>query len=85
MLRTYSMKKGFNSVSLLPSTKNVGRSSYDVTMTYYDVILILFFVANVQDLHWDNFLVLTMNRRGVIRIYLPRAKRTPPPSRPTRA
>ena len=85
MLRTYSMKKGFNSVSLLPSTKNVGRSSYDVTMTYYDVILILFFVANVQDLHWDNFLVLTMNRRGVIRIYLPRAKMTPPPSRPTRA
>ena len=47
MLKTYSMKKGFNSVSLLPSTKNVGRSSYDVTMTYYDVILILLFVANV--------------------------------------
>ena len=87
MLRTYSMKKGFTSVSLLPFTKKkIGKSSYDVTMTHYDVILILFlfrFVANVQDLQWNNFLVLTMNRRGVIRIYLPRAKMNP--SRLTRA
>ena len=40
-------------VSLLPFTKNLGRSSYDVTMNHYDVILILFFfrfVANVRDL-----------------------------------
>ena len=33
--------------------KMLGRSSYDVTMTHYDIILILFlfrFVANAQDL-----------------------------------
>ena len=42
MLKTYSIKKGFTSVSLLPFTKKLGRSRYDVTMTYYDVILILF-------------------------------------------
>ena len=68
MMRTYSF------------AKKLGRSKYDVTMTHYDVIFILFlfrFVANVQDLEWDNFLVLTMNRRGVIRIYWPRAKMTP--------
>ena len=68
MMRTYSF------------AKKLGRSKYDVTMTHYDVIFILFlfrFVANVQDLEWDNFLVLTMNRRGVIRIYLQRAKMTP--------
>ena len=44
------MKKGFTSVSLLSFTKKLGRSSYDVTMTYCDIILILFFftfVANV--------------------------------------
>ena len=65
-------KEGFTSVSLLP-TKKLGRSSHDVTMTHYNVILILFlfrFAANAQDLQWDNFFVLTMNRRGVIRIYL---------------
>ena len=53
MLRTYSMKKGFTSVSLLLFTKKLGRSSYDVTMTHYAVISILFLlksVANVQDL-----------------------------------
>ena len=53
MLKTYSIKKGFTSVSFLPFTKKLGRSSYDVTMTLYDVILILFlfrFLANVQDL-----------------------------------
>ena len=53
MLKTYSIKKGFTSVSLLPFTKKLGRSSYDVTMTHYDVIYISFlfrFVANVQDL-----------------------------------
>ena len=47
------MKKSFTSVSLLPFTKKLGRSSYDVTMTHYEVILILFFftfVANVGDL-----------------------------------
>ena len=47
-------------------------------MTYYDIMLILFFfkfVANIQDLWWANFLRLTMNRRGVIRIYLPREMR----------
>ena len=35
-------KKGFASVSLLPFTKKWGRSSYAVTMTHYDVILVLF-------------------------------------------
>ena len=53
MLKTYSIKKGFTSVSLLPFTKKLGRSSYDVTMAPYDVIYISFlfrFVANVQDL-----------------------------------
>ena len=62
--------------------KKLGRPSYDVIVTDHDVILILFlfrFVANVQDLQRDNFLVLTMNRRRVIRIYLPRAKMTPSP------
>ena len=47
------MKKGFTSVSLILFTKKLGRSSYDVTMTHYDVILMLFFftfVANVRDL-----------------------------------
>ena len=51
-------------------------------MTHYDVIFILFFftfVATVQDLLWANFLLLTMNRRGVIKIYLPEAKMTPNP------
>ena len=75
------MKKGFTSFSLLPFTKKLGRSSYDVTMTQYDVILISFFftfVADVPDLQWDNFLLLTMNRRRVIRIYLPLAKMIPP-------
>ena len=79
MLSTYSIKKGFTSVSLLP----LSRSSYVVTMTHYDVILILFlfrFVANVQDLKWENFLVLIMNKRGIIRIFLPWAKMTPLPT-----
>ena len=74
-------KEGFTSVSLLP-TKKLGRSSHDVTMTHYNVILILFlfrFAANAQALKWDNFFVLTINRRGVIRIYLLSAKMTPPP------
>ena len=80
MLWTYSMRKGFISVSLLQFAKKLGRSSYDVTMTHYEVMPILFlfiFVANVQDIQWEDFLVLTINRRGVIRIYLPQAKRTP--------
>ena len=50
-------------------------------MTYYDVLSILFlfrFVANVQALLWDSFLVLTMNRRGVTRIYLPQEKNDRP-------
>ena len=41
-------------------------------MAQYDFISILFlfrFIAHVQDLQRDNFLVETMNRRGVIRIY----------------
>ena len=66
VVETYSMKKGFISVSLLPFTKKIGRSSYEVTMTHYDVIPILFlfrFVANAQDLQWGNFLALTMNKR----------------------
>ena len=70
-------KKDFASVSLLPFTKKLSKSSYDVTMTYYTVTLILFFftfVANVRDLQWNNFLILTMNRKGVIGIYLPRTK-----------
>ena len=54
MLRTYSMKRGFISVSLLPFTKKkIGRSSYDILMTNYDAMLIfsLFrFVADAQDL-----------------------------------
>ena len=53
MLRTYSMKRGFISVSLLPFTKKkLGRSSYDIPMTNYDAMLIfsLFrFVADAQD------------------------------------
>ena len=32
-------KKGFTSVILLPFTKKLGRSSYDITMTHYDVIV----------------------------------------------
>ena len=46
-------KKGFISVSLLPFTKKLGRPGYDVTMTHYDIILMLFFftfAANVGDL-----------------------------------
>ena len=69
---TYSMKNDFISVSLLPFTKKSGRSSYGVTMTHcYDIPMsFLFkFVANAQDLYWDNFLVLPFNRRGVMRIY----------------
>ena len=70
MLGTYSMKKkGFTFLSLLSFTKKLGRYSYDVTITYYDDILKLSlfrFVANVQDLQWDNFFVLTINRRGFI-------------------
>ena len=75
------MKKRFYSVSLLPFTKKLGRSGYDFTMAHYDVTLILLlfrFVVTVQDLYWNNFLVLTMNRRGVIRIFLPLAKMIPP-------
>ena len=61
------MIKGFISVNLLPFTKTLGRSSYDVAMTHYDIIPRLFlfkFVTNAQDLQWDNFLVLTRNRRS---------------------
>ena len=46
-------KKGFTSVSLLSFTKKLRRSSYDVTRTHHNVILIMFlfrFVVNVQDL-----------------------------------
>ena len=46
-------KKGFISVSLIPFIKKVSRSTDDITMTYYDVILILIFftfVANVREL-----------------------------------
>ena len=53
MLRTHSMKKGLTSVSGLLFTEKLGRSTYDVTITHYDVILILFLfrlVANIQDL-----------------------------------
>ena len=42
MLRTYSKKKGFTSFSLLPFIKKLGRSSYGLTMTHYDVILVFF-------------------------------------------
>ena len=42
MLKTYSMKKGFTSVNLLSFTKKLGRFNYEVTMNYYDVMLILF-------------------------------------------
>ena len=67
MLRTYSMKKSFTFVSLLPFTK---KKQIDLVMTpvrlIMTVILTLFlfrFVVNVQDLHWDTILVLNMNRR----------------------
>ena len=49
-------------------------------MTYYDFTLKLSlfrFVANVHDLQCDNFFVLTMNRRGFIRIYFLQAKMMP--------
>ena len=52
ILRNYFMKKRFYLYCLLHFTKKLGRSSYDITMTYYDVILIFFlfrFVANVWD------------------------------------
>ena len=80
-------EKGFTSFSLLTFTKKLGRSSYDVTMTQCDVILILFFctfVANAPDLQWNNFLLLTMNRTGVIRIIC-RGQKWPPPSGLARA
>ena len=51
MLTTYSMKEGLVSVSLHPLLKKLGRSSYDATMAYYDIMLILFLlrlVANAQ-------------------------------------
>ena len=35
-------KKGFTSVSLLLFTQKLGKSSYDVTITHYAVILIFF-------------------------------------------
>ena len=73
------MKKSFPSVSLLPSTKKLGRSSYNVIVIHYDIISVLFlfrFIANVHDLEWNSFLVLFMNRRGVIRTYFWRAKMT---------
>ena len=75
-----SWKKVFLLFVCFPLQKKLDRSSYDVTMTHYDVLLILFlfrFVANVQDLEWDNFLVLNMKRGGIIRIYLP-GKNDPP-------
>ena len=43
------MKNGFISVSLLPFTKKLGRSSNDVIMRHYDVTLkftLLRFIAN---------------------------------------
>ena len=68
-------------VFLLPFTKKLGKFSYDVAIFHYDVILILFFFtfANVRDFIVGHFLVLTLSRRGAIRIYLPRAKMTPLP------
>ena len=47
------MKKVLLLLVCLPLQKKLGRSSYDVTMTRCDVILILFFfkfVAHVRDL-----------------------------------
>ena len=47
------MKKSFPSVSLLPFTKKLGRSSYNVIVIHYDIISVLFlfrFIANVHDL-----------------------------------
>ena len=46
-------KKDFTSDSLLLFTKKLGRSSYDITMTHYNVTLILFsikFIVNIRDL-----------------------------------
>ena len=51
-------------------------------MTHYDVILTLFFfrfIANVGDLYWKNFLVVTMNRRAVIRTFFAAGKNDPLP------
>ena len=52
LLKTYSKKKGFISVSLFPFYEKVGRSIYDVTMAHYDVVTALFwfrFVDNAQE------------------------------------
>ena len=49
--RLIPWKKAFISVSLLLFTEKLGRSSYEITTTHYDVIFILplfKFVANVQ-------------------------------------
>ena len=63
MWRTYSMKKGFSSVSFASFfRKKIVRSIYNVTMSH------IFFYLDLQ-LQCDNFLVLTVTRRGVIRIY----------------
>ena len=74
-------EKCFTSVSLLPFTKKIGKSSYDVTMNHHDIILILSlfrFVTYVQDLQWDNFLVLTMNRKELCGFICHGQKRHPP-------
>ena len=56
-------KKDFTSVSLLHCTKKLGRSSYDVTVTHYDIILILFFFTFVANA-WE---------------FIYRGKKWPPP------
>ena len=72
--------------------KNFGMSSYGVTIAHYESILILLlfrFVANVQDLYWSNFIVLTINKERSYKdlftigkddpLHLPSC---PPPSQP---
>ena len=47
------MKKGLFLLVCFPLRKKLGRSSYDITMTHYDIMPIMFlfrFVANAQHL-----------------------------------
>ena len=39
-------------------------------VVFFSNLFLFRFVVNVKNLQWDNFLVLTMNRRGSTRIYL---------------
>ena len=80
MLWTYSMKKGFITVSLLPFTE---KNRYVQLWRHHDssdVIANCFSLGlqPISKIIVENFLVLTMNRRRVMRICQPRTKMTPP-------